>query len=353
MLASDNSSGVHPKILQALLDCNSDSALPYGEDPYTKKALEKFKEVFGEQSETYFVQSGTAANVLALGSILQTFEAVISAETAHINTDECGALERFTGSKILQIPSKNGKIAPSEIKKTLTIKGNEHRTQPRVISISQLTELGTVYTINEIRQLADFAHENDLLLHVDGARISNAAVTLGVNFKEMISHTGVDLLSFGGTKNGMMYGEAIVSFNPKLTENLNYIRKQGMQLLSKMRYASAQFLAFLEDDLWLTNAHQANKMAKLLAEQVKTISEVEITEKVAGNMLFAKIPREWQKPLQEKNYFYVLDEEASLVRWVTSYNTTESEVLSFAAEIKQLSNNYTGAAHKLAFIDKR
>ncbi len=339
MLASDNSSGVHPKILQALVDCNDGDALPYGDDNYTKEALKRFKEVFGERSETYFVQSGTAANVLGLSSILQPFEAVICAETAHINTDECGALEKFTGSKILQIPSRNGKITSIEVKKTLTVKGNEHRTQPKVISISQLTELGTVYTVSEIKELANFAHENDLLLHVDGARISNAAVALGVNFKEMLSDTGVDLLSFGGTKNGMMYGEAIVSFNPCSTKNLKYIRKQGMQLLSKMRYISAQFLAFLKDDLWQMNARQANNMAKLLAEQVKNMPEVEITEEVAGNMIFAKIPREWHQPLQEKSYFYVLDEETNLVRWVTSYDTTEAEILNFTSAIKKLANH--------------
>ena len=334
MFASDNNSGVHPKILEAICDCNREHVLSYGDDLYTKKAIEKFKEVFGDEIEVYFVANGTGANVIGLSSLLRPFEGVICAETAHINVDECGAIERFSGSKLLQIPHNKGKITIEAIRKTLHGLGDEHHTQPKVISISQVTEFGTVYSIKELKELADFAHENKLLLHVDGSRISNAAAALGCSFKEMLKDTGVDLVSFGGTKNGMMYGEAIISFNPELSKNLKYARKQGMQLLSKMRFIAAQFIAFLEKDLWRQNAVQANSMAKLLEEELKSVTEVKFLSEIQANMIFVEIPREWIEKLQEKYYFYVVDEETSLVRWVTSYDTTEEEVMDFVGYIK-------------------
>jgi threonine aldolase len=336
MFASDNNSGVHPKILEAIVECNKDHDFPYGEDMYTKKAVQRFKEVFGQGVDVYFTVNGTGANIIGLSSMLRPFEGVVCAETAHINVDECGAFERFIGAKILQIPHKNGKINVEDIKTTLHARGNEHHTQPKVITISQVTELGTIYTVDEIKELATFAHEHDLLLHVDGSRISNAAQALGVSFKEMIADTGVDLLSFGGTKNGMMYGEAIISLNPSLSKSLKYIRKQGMQLMSKMRYISAQFLAFLEDDLWKENAQQANDTAQRLLDKIQGIAEIEVIEPVDANILFVKLPKEWIKPLQEKNYFYVIDEETDVVRWVTSYDTTKQEVMDFVNEIKKL-----------------
>jgi len=334
MFASDNNSGVHPKILEAICDCNREHVLSYGDDLYTKKAIEKFKEVFGDEIEVYFVANGTGANVIGLSSLLRPFEGVICAETAHINVDECGAIERFSGSKLLQVPHNKGKITIEVIRKTLHGLGDEHHTQPKVISISQVTEFGTVYSIKELKELADFAHENNLLLHVDGSRISNAAAALGCSFKEMLKDTGVDLVSFGGTKNGMMYGEAIISFNPELSKNLKYARKQGMQLLSKMRFIAAQFIAFLEKDLWRQNAVQANSMAKLLEEELKSVTEVKFLSEIQANMIFVEIPREWIEKLQEKYYFYVVDEETSLVRWVTSYDTTEEEVMDFVGYIK-------------------
>jgi len=334
MFASDNNSGVHPKILEAICDCNKEHVLSYGDDLYTKKAIEKFKEVFGEEIEVYFVANGTGANVIGLSSLLRPFEGVICADTAHINVDECGAIERFSGSKLLQIPHHKGKITIDNIKKVLHGLGDEHHTQPKVISISQVTEFGTVYSIKELKELADFAHENKLLLHVDGSRISNAAAALGCSFKEMLKDTGVDLVSFGGTKNGMMYGEAIISFNPELSKNLKYARKQGMQLLSKMRFIATQFIAFLEKDLWRQNAAQANSMAKLLEEELKSVTEVKFLSEIQSNMIFAEIPREWIEKLQERYYFYVVDEETSLVRWVTSYDTTKEEVMDFVGYIK-------------------
>ncbi|SHH40535.1 threonine aldolase family protein [Tepidibacter thalassicus] len=335
-LASDNYSGVHPKILQAIIDCNKKHAFPYGDDYYTKKAVEKFKEIFGEKIDVYFVSNGTAANVISLSSVLRSFESVICTDIAHITVDECGALERFTGSKILQLPHKDGKICIDDIKKTLNNRGVDRHTQPKIISISQVTEIGTVYTIDEIKNLVEFAHKNDLLVHIDGARISNAAVALDVSFKEMITDTGVDLLSFGGTKNGMMYGEAIISFNPKLSENLKYLRKQGMNVISKMRYISAQFLAFFENELWKENAKNSNAMAKLLATELQTIPDIKLLSPIESNIIFARIPEKWIKPLQSKYYFYKSEDESNLVRWVTSYDTTKEEILDFVNQIKQL-----------------
>lgn len=335
-LASDNYSGVHPKILQSIVDCNKEHDFPYGDDYYTKKVIEKFKEVFGENIDVHFVSNGTGANIVGLSSLLRAFEGVICAETAHVNLDECGALERFSGSRIIQIPHYNGKIKIEDIKKTLNARGIERHTQPKVISISQVTEFGTVYTIDELKDLADFAHNNDLLLHVDGARISNAAVSLGVSFKEMITDTGVDLLSFGGTKNGMMYGEAIISFNSEYGKNLKYIKKQGMQVVSKTRFISAQFLGFFENDLWKQNAEHSNNMAKLLESEFINIPEVKIISNVESNIIFAKFPKDWIKPLQESYYFYESEDEENLVRLVTSFDTTKDEILDFINIMRKL-----------------
>ena len=337
MFGSDNDSGVHVKILEAICNCNFEHAHPYGNDTYTEKATNKFKEVFGEQADIFFVPNGTGANVIGLSSLLNSFEGVICAENAHINVDECGAFEKFTGSKLLQIPLCNDKIRIKDIETLLIQVGNEHRVQPKVISISQVSESGTVYTINEIKELADFAHKNELFLHVDGSRISNAAVSLNVTFKEMITDTGVDLLSFGGTKNGMMYGESIVSLNKYSSEKLKYLRKQGMQLISKMRYISAQFLEYFEDDLWAKNAKQANDMAKLLYNAIKDLDDINIISNVDANIVMATIPKIWIEPLQKKTLFYILDENINLVRWVMSYDTTTEDVYDFIDEIIKVS----------------
>lgn len=334
MFASDNNSGVHPKILEAIMECNKDHELSYGGDFYTTKAIKMFQNVFGKEVGVHFVLSGTGANIIGLDSILRPFEGVVCAETAHINVDECGAFERLIGAKIIKIPSKEGKIYPEEIKKTLSARGNEHHNQPKVITISQVSEMGTIYTIDEIKSLADFAHKNDLLLHVDGSRISNAAVALGVTFKEMITDTGVDLLSFGGTKNGMMYGEAIISFNENATNSLKYIRKQGMQLISKMRYLSAQFISYLENEIWKQNAQHSNNMAKLLESEVKDIPQIKIISPVEANIIFAQIPNSWIEELQNKYYFYVSDD--NVARWVMSYDTTEEEIFDFTSLMKSI-----------------
>ena len=334
MFASDNCSGVHPNILKAIVDCNGEHDFPYGSDEYTKKAKAEFKSRFGEHSEVFFVTNGTGANVLGLSSMLRPYEAVICAQSAHINNEECGAFEKYTGSKLLLIPHKNGKINVEDIKIYLGRLGNEHFSQPKVISISQATEFGTLYTAQEIKELADFAHSNNLLLHVDGSRLTNACAALGVSFKEMITDTGVDLLSFGGTKNGMLFGDAIISLNKDFSESLRFIRKQGMQLVSKMRFVSAQFLAYLQDDLWKQTAGNSIKMAKILEKNLLETGKVEIIYPVEINIIFAKIKKEYIKELQDLNYFNIVDANEGLVRLVTSFNTCEEEIIKFCSVLK-------------------
>ncbi|HEX3006794.1 MAG TPA: aminotransferase class V-fold PLP-dependent enzyme, partial [Bacteroidales bacterium] len=290
--ASDNNAGVHPDIMKALENANDGHCVGYGDDPYTQEAQEIFRDFFGDQAEIYFVFLGTAANVLGLKAMTQSFHSIICADTAHINTDECGAPEKFTGCKLLSIATKNGKISVPEIQKHVHGIGFEHHSQPRVISITQSTEMGTIYTVQEIADICDYAHKNNMLVHVDGARIANACASLNVSVGEMIKETGVDVLSFGGTKNGMMYGEAIVFLKPSLANDFKYIRKQGMQLASKMRFISAQFLAYFHNSLWLRNAAHANEMAKRLSEEVKKIPQVKITQEVQSNGVFAIVPKD-------------------------------------------------------------
>ena len=266
--ASDNNSGVHPAIFKSMREVNTGHVVGYGDDQYTEKAIRVFKEKFGEETEVFFVFNGTGANVLGLSTVTQSFNSIICAETAHIQEDECGAPEKFTGCKLLPVEPVNGKITPGAIRHHLKGFDFEHHSQPRVISISQVTEMGTVYQPHEIKALADLAHQNNMLLHMDGARIANAAVALNLEFREFTKDCGVDILSFGGTKNGMMLGEAVLFFNPELTKLTKYIRKQSMQLYSKMRFVGAQFLAYFENDLWKETATHANKMARLLETEV-------------------------------------------------------------------------------------
>ena len=336
--ASDNNAGVHPRILKALADANSGHCIAYGDDPYTAAAKEQFRKLFGE-CEIFFVFNGTGANVLSLQAMTQPFNSVICADTAHIHVDECGAPERFTGCKLLFNSTSDGKLRIPDIERHLRGVGFEHHAQPRVVSIAQATEMGTVYTVDELRELAAFAHANGLLLHVDGARIANAAVHLGVSVREMITDTGVDVLSFGGTKNGMMYGEAVVTLNPALIANFKYIRKQGMQLDSKMRYISAQFEKYLKDGLWLENAGHSNRMAQLLFRKVQTLS-VTVTQRVEANEVFAILPTQAIGELQREFFFYLWDESRNEVRWVCSWDTTEDDIERFIALLIKLLDKY-------------
>jgi threonine aldolase len=334
--ASDNNSGVRPDILKAMEAANSGHCTGYGNDPFTENAISVFKEKFGPETGVFFVFNGTGANVLGLSSVTRSFNSIICAETAHIQEDECGAPEKFTGCKLLPVETKNGKLTPEIIRHHLKGFDFEHHSQPKVISISQVTEMGTVYQPEEIKALADLAHNHNMLLHMDGARIANAAVSLNLDFREFTKDCGVDVLSFGGTKNGMMMGEAVLFFNPELATQTKYLRKQSMQLYSKMRFVGAQFTAYFENDLWKETASHANKMAKMLEAEVKQIPEIKITQPVEANGIFAIVPSGIIKPLQEQFFFYIWNEQNSEVRWMTSFDTTENEIHEFAALIKKL-----------------
>ncbi len=334
--ASDNNSGVSSEVMNAILKANEEDFISYGDDPYTEKAEQKFKEIFGDDTDAFFVTTGTGANVLALSSMLKSFQAVISADSSHINSDECGAPEKFTGSKILTIHTENGKITPLQIKRFLHYTHGEHRPIPKVISITESTELGTVYTPDEISEIANFAHNNGMLLHVDGARIANAVASLKCSFADITSRAGVDVLSFGGTKNGMMMGEAVVFFKKDLSKNFKFLRKQGTQLISKMRYISVQFSAYFEDKLYLKNAENANRMARFLAEKASEIRGVEIVYPVQANAVFARLPGDKIEEIQKKIFFYTWDEEKGIVRWMTSFATTEEDVLEFLDVLKSM-----------------
>lgn len=334
--ASDNNAGVHPDLLKAIEEVNVGHAIAYGDDEISEKAEEAFKKLFGNEIDIYFVFTGTAANVLGINNSGRSFNSVVCAETAHINVDECGAPEKFTGMKLMPVATTDGKLTIEGISKYMHGFGDQHHSQPGVISITQPTELGTLYSVDEIKNLADYAHGKGMILHMDGARISNAVAALGIPVKEFTANAGVDVLSFGGTKNGMMYGEAVVFFKKELATNFKFYRKQGMQLASKMRYISAQFHAFFENNLWIKNADHANKMAQLLYNKVKDIPGVKITQKVEANGVFAIIPGEVIEKLQQEYFFYVWDEHTNEVRWMCSYDTTETDVEEFATLLQKM-----------------
>ncbi len=337
--ASDNWSGVCPEIMEALTATNNAGHIPaYGEleDPVTLEAEKKFNEVFGTSVKVFFVYNGTAANVLGVQHLMRPYQAIVSAHSSHMNEDECGAPEKISGSKIYTIESDDGKITAEDVKPFLRSVGFQHHSQPKVISISQVTEKGTVYTPDEIATLADFAHANNMYLHVDGARIANAAVALGVSFKEMITDTGVDVLSFGGTKNGLMFGEAVVFLNPVLANDFEYSRKQGMQLHSKMRYIAAQFDRYLTRDLWKQNATAANRMARLLADELVRIPQVKVSREVKANGVFVLLPESITETLQQHYYFHVWNYDVNEVRLMCSWDTTEEDVRGFIDVLKGL-----------------
>ncbi|NPA35283.1 MAG: low specificity L-threonine aldolase [Chlorobi bacterium] len=336
--ASDNNAGVHPEILKALSEVNTGHTVGYGDDKYTAIARDKFKEVFGEDVEFYPVYNGTGANVVSIQTLIRPFNAVICTDVSHIYVDECGAPEKHSGAKLLPVKTKDGKLTMDLIKQHMHGFGFEHHSQPKMVSITQVSELGTVYTIDEIKAIADYVHSHDMYLHMDGARISNAAVSLGCTLKEMTFDAGVDVLSYGGTKNGMMFGEAVVFANAKLAENVKYIRKQSTQLHSKMRYTSAQFTALLSNELWKRNAEHSNKMAAKLAEKIAEIPQVKITQKVQANGVFCIVPPELIEPLQKEFFFYMWDESRNEVRWMTSFDTTEEDIDNFVKTIKKLLN---------------
>jgi threonine aldolase len=336
--ASDNNSGVHPSIMETINRINTGHVPAYGDDPHTAAAIEKIRHHFGAGADVFFVLTGTGANSLGLKAATESWNSIICADTAHIHCDECGAPEFFTGCKLLTASTPDGKLTVEMIKRHMHGFDFEHHSQPGVISLTQATEMGTVYTPEEIREISDYAHSHGLMVHMDGARICNAAASLGLSLNEVSGGAGVDILSFGGTKNGMMYGEAVIFFNPLLSRNFKYVRKQGMQLASKMRYIAAQFDALLTGDLWLRNAGHANAMARMLAEKVSAIPGVEITQRVQVNGVFAMIPPEIIPELQQEYFFYVWNEQASEVRWMTSWDTTEKDIEGFVNLLKKKLN---------------
>ncbi len=336
--ASDNNAGVHPEIMKAIESVNSGHTIAYGDDPYTASAVNKIKSILGEKVQPYFVFTGTAANVLGLDAITKPYYSIICTETSHIHEDECGAPERWTGCKLLSLESPDGKLSPASIEKHMYGIDFEHHSQPRVISITQSTEMGTVYTPDEIRAITDYAHDRNMLVHMDGARISNAAASLETGFREFTVAAGVDILSFGGTKNGMMYGEAVVFMSEEFAYDFKYLRKQGMQLASKMRYIAAQFERFLDEEVWLKNASHANRMARMLEAEVMKIDGIRITQPVQSNAVFAILPKEFIPILQEAFFFYVWNEATGEVRWMCSYDTTEEDVINFSSLIRKVMN---------------
>ena len=339
--ASDNNSGVHPRVLNALEKVASGSVASYGEDPYTEEAVAAMKGVFGQQARPWFVFLGTAANVLGLKTMVRSHDAILCSRDAHIHCDECGAPEAMTGCKLVPLPSLHGKVRVEDCAGALHLRESVHHNYPRVLSITQSTECGTLYTLDELRAISSFCKSNDLYLHMDGARLSNAAAAMGLGLKEISTDVGVDVLSFGGTKNGLMFGEVIIFLNDSLGHAFSYVRKQHMQLVSKMRYMAVQFLEYLKDGLWLENALHANRMAALLAGRLEKMEHLRIVHPVEVNALFVRMHKDVIEKLSDRFYFYTLDSENAegfpedwhLVRLMTSFDTSESQVLEFAEAI--------------------
>jgi len=332
--ASDNNAGVHPSVLAAISRANAGHVVGYGDDAYTHAAERLFGRHFGAGVEVFPVFNGTGANVLALKALAAgSHHAVVCAQGAHVEVDECGAPEAWTGCKLISVPTADGKLTPALVESACHGIGDQHHVQPRVISISQTTELGTVYRPAEVRALARFAHGRGMFLHMDGARICNAAAALGLTLRQATRDLGVDVLSFGGTKNGLMGADAVVLFGRARTADFKYLRKQGTQLASKMRFLSAQLLAMLSNDLWRRNALHANRMAKLLEARVCRIAGVQVKYRVEGNAVFATIPPRAIDRLRKHYFFHTWDEEASVVRWMCSWDTTEDDVADFARHV--------------------
>jgi threonine aldolase len=335
--ASDNYAPAHPKVIEKISQVNQDHLPAYGNDPFTQAAKDLIKtHLKSPTAEVFFVFNGTGANVIAIENVVQSFNSIICAETAHINVDEGGAPEKILRTKIVDLPTRDGKLTPELIKPVFTRIGDEHTSQPKLISITQSTEMGTLYQPTEIKAIADFAHQNNAFLHIDGARLSNAAASLEVGFDEITTACGVDFLSFGGTKNGLLGAEAVVIFDPALAKNAGWIRKSNMQLASKHRFLAAQFLALLEDDLWRSNANNANQMAQRLRKAISENKKVKITQNTQANAVFAILDRNDIEKLQKDFHFYIWNENTDEVRWMCSWDTTTLQVDEFAKAINSL-----------------
>lgn len=334
--ASDNNSGVHPLVMEALNRVNRDHAVGYGDDPWTEEAVRKIREAFTPDCEPLFVFNGTGSNAVALQLCTRPYNSIICAETAHIYVDECGAPARMTGCQIRPIATPDGKLTPDLVRPYLCHFGEQHHSQPGAIYISQCSELGTVYKPDELRALTDLAHRHGMYVHMDGARLANACAALNLGFRELTVDCGIDILSFGGTKNGLMLGESVVVFNPALKKEAYFVRKQSAQLASKLRYLSCQFTAYLTDSLWLKNATHANRMAKILYDGLKELPGVHFTQKVESNQLFLTMPRPVIDELLKDYFFYFWDEAIHEIRFVTSFDTTEEDIGQLLQSVKRL-----------------
>jgi threonine aldolase len=337
--ASDNSAAIHPEVLAAIGRANTGHAFGYGHDDYTRSVERLVATQFGEVARAFFVFNGTGANVLCLRAACRPWEAVICAQSSHLNVDECGAAEAIAGVKLLAVPTDHGKLTPALVEGSIARVGDEHAVQARVVSVSQCTELGTIYTPAELGAIVEVAHAHGLLVHVDGARLSNAAAALALPLRAVSADVGVDILSFGGTKNGLLGAEAVVVLAPELIEGFEYLRKQSMQLASKMRFLAAQFEALITDELWRRCARHANAMAARLAAAVRDASGVTITRPVQTNVVFATLRKRDAAALRERFAFYVWDEAAGEVRWMCSWDTTAEDVDGFAAAVRRVSDN--------------
>ena len=326
---SDNHSGVHPKVWEALRKADEGFCPAYGDDPLTQIVLHKIEEIFGSGSEASFVMTGTGANVVALQNLVRSFHAVFCANSAHINVDECGAVQKFTQARLKVIDTPDGKLTPELVFPQLLNNRDQHHSQGRVLSVTQSTEYGTLYSLEELKALADFAHSHEMYLHIDGARLANAAAALNCSLKEMCKDTGADIVSFGGAKNGLLFGEALISYRPELTAELRFYRKQCTQLFSKMRYVSAQFEAYLEGELWRENALEANRMAKILSERLAAIPQVKITQPVTVNSIYVILSRGITPALMDKYHFYMWNEALNEVRLMCCYNTSQEMIDEF------------------------
>ncbi|HUI32511.1 MAG: aminotransferase class V-fold PLP-dependent enzyme [Dysgonamonadaceae bacterium] len=327
---SDNNSGVHPRIMDAIVASNRDHAIGYGDDDWTREAEKAVQNLLQNDSiKPYFVFNGTGANVIALQACVSSFHSIICASTAHIAVDECGAPTKLTGCHLKEISTKDGKLTPELVYPHLQGFGVEHQSQPKVIAISQTTELGTLYTPKEIKDLADLAHKNDMYLFVDGTRLPNACAISNLSLKEMTVDCGVDIFTFGGTKNGLMMGEVLIALRPELQKNLKYYRKQTCQLFSKMRYLSAQLIPYFNENIWLENAKKSNAAAQKLANEMSRIKGIKITQKVESNAIFFILPKKITDQLRQHYFFYDWDASRNEMRLVCSWDTTEKDVSDF------------------------
>ncbi|MGW5022924.1 threonine aldolase family protein [Streptomyces cacaoi] len=333
--ASDNWAGAHPRVMAALAAANGGHQPGYGEDAYTARLRETVRRHFGPDAEPYPVFNGTGANLVALQAMAARWQSVICPDSAHLHTDETAAPEH-AGVKLLTVPAPDGKLTPEALRRYTRDLGNMHHAQPGVVSVSQTTELGTCYTPQELKALATEAHAHGLRLHLDGARLANAAATLGVPLARITTEAGVDVVSFGATKNGALYGDCVIVLDPDAVSGLAYVKKATTQLPSKARFVSAQLLALLDDELWLENARHSNAMATLLADGLSTVPGVRLAHPVESNAVFAVLPDELAQRLRRRYAFSTWDPDRGLVRLMTAFDTTRQDVERFVEAARDL-----------------